>query len=143
MRLYLRPFQSFYRSDKLKTLRGRDCLRWLVDYWNTYYPEQWDWDILIPMVDADIWERELQDFTHKTHRKYYYDMTQWKGRKWYLDVWFLPQEQAVKVKTRNDGVKEAVKVNAQNIESLVLFFGVFFFSAVAIVIIWLRGMNYV
>uniref|UniRef100_A0A1I7ZUQ8 WWE domain-containing protein n=1 Tax=Steinernema glaseri TaxID=37863 RepID=A0A1I7ZUQ8_9BILA len=100
------------------------------------------------MVDADIWERELQDFTHQSHRKYYYDMKRWKGRKWYLDVWFLPREQVVKVKTRNDVVEEAVRINEkstqeQNIESSVLFFAAFFFCAIVIVIIWLREMNYV
>uniref|UniRef100_A0A1I8ATE9 F-box domain-containing protein n=1 Tax=Steinernema glaseri TaxID=37863 RepID=A0A1I8ATE9_9BILA len=143
IRLHLWPFVGRFRADKLKRLRGRDCLRWLLDYWNTYYPEQWDWDILIPMVDADIWEKELQDFTYKSHRNYYYDMKRWNGKQWYLDIWFLPREQAVKVKTRNDGVKEAVKVNAtqeQNIES-VLFFGAF--VAISILLIWLRGMNYV
>uniref|UniRef100_A0A1I8AJS7 F-box domain-containing protein n=1 Tax=Steinernema glaseri TaxID=37863 RepID=A0A1I8AJS7_9BILA len=107
IRLHLRPFIGRHRTEHIKGLRGRKCLRWLVDYWKTYAPEHWDWDILIPMVDGDIWERELQDFAHKSHRKYYYDVKTRRGKNYVLDVWYRKDEDVVQVRTRKNAQNES------------------------------------
>uniref|UniRef100_A0A1I7ZL57 F-box domain-containing protein n=1 Tax=Steinernema glaseri TaxID=37863 RepID=A0A1I7ZL57_9BILA len=108
IRLHLPPFVGRYRTEHLKGLRGRDCLRWLVDYWKTNNPEHWDWDILIPMAINDIWHGELKDFAYESHRRCYYDTKRWKGRDWYLDVWFLQRKNAIKVQTRNKVYEQRV-----------------------------------
>uniref|UniRef100_A0A1I8APL6 F-box domain-containing protein n=1 Tax=Steinernema glaseri TaxID=37863 RepID=A0A1I8APL6_9BILA len=107
IRLHLPPFVGRYRTEHLKRLRGRKCLRWLVDYWKTYIAQYRDWDIFIPMSDGDIWERELKDFTHKAHRRYYYDVKTRRGKNYVLDVWYRNDENVVHVKTRKNTQEES------------------------------------
>uniref|UniRef100_A0A1I7ZTQ3 F-box domain-containing protein n=1 Tax=Steinernema glaseri TaxID=37863 RepID=A0A1I7ZTQ3_9BILA len=91
IRIHLHPFVGSHRSQYLKRLRGRECLRWLVEYWTSHSRRPWDSEISIPMVDGEIWESEVEEFEYKSSR--------YRKREGYdnLYVRYIYKDQAVKV----------------------------------------------